>query len=93
MKIHEITEFAPPSGFKSYKPRKRRDYSLRITLVLVVVGVVIVLALNALVDSVIPQKAHAEVKTAKDCMTNECVIEIVCAGHSGYVNEKEICSN
>lgn len=99
--IHEIEDFSmpsgwkPPRGFKSYKPRKRsRAVDNGIEIIYGFFAIVLIMLSCFLAWSLSnPEPAKAQVKTAKDCLTNQCVLDIVCAGHSGYVNEKEICSN
>ena len=57
-----------------------------------ITAIVVLLVFWWVVFSIIfPEKATAKTLEAKDCMTNECVLKIVCGEESDYTNVKEIC--
>lgn len=53
--------------------------------------VVVILFLWVVFSIIFPEKATAKTLEAKDCMTNECVIRIVCGEETDYTNVREIC--
>lgn len=58
-----------------------------------VIAIVVVLAFWWIVFSIIfPEKATAKTLEAKDCMTNACVISVVCGEETDYINAKEFCN-
>ena len=69
------------------RPKPQNDTLLRLVFILVVLG-----ALFIAWDSMNPQKATAKTIEAKDCMTNECVLRIVCGENTNYINVEEICA-
>lgn len=84
-------------SWKSYKPRKRKinwiEWAIFYgTVVTLIAGIALILGMSvfALFSSFTP-KAEAQVKTAKDCMTNEECLALACAEGSPYINKAEIC--
>lgn len=74
---------------RGYKP-KRRSFAEKNALLLIACAFALVAMVSTvIVPFVLP--AHAEEPSAKDCMTNQCILEIVCDGTSNYTNAKEIC--
>jgi len=78
-KLQEITSFTPPSGFKSYRPKKKQFPYLLFILALFLVTLLI----HSFVE---PAKAQAMQETsAQNCMTNKCVCDFL----GEYVNGGE----
>lgn len=84
-KLNEIENFDFPS-MKGYKPKKKNDLVLRIIVVVIFVGT---LALAWLIAH--PAKSEAKTIEAKDCMTDICVLRVVCGEQTDYINAKEFC--
>ena len=85
MNIHEIERFDFPSGFKSYRPKKKKQFPY---LLLILVIFLISWLIHSFVE---PSVATAKTLEAKDCMSNQCILDIVCGEETDYTNVKDIC--